>query len=58
MNSDPSQNQKPEAIDTTSSPEPTQQPELQPQDLDKVQGGVTFNPFVITRKVDKSSPVF
>ncbi len=56
MDNNQSQNQKPEEINNTSSPEQADQTELNPQNLDEVQGGVTFNPFSITRNIDKSSP--
>jgi hypothetical protein len=41
MDSNQSQNQKPEEITNTSSPEQTDQTELAPQDLNEVQGGAT-----------------
>jgi hypothetical protein len=56
MNSELSQNQNPEEINNTSSPEQADQAELTPEALNEVQGGVTFNPFSISRKIDKSSP--
>jgi type VI protein secretion system component Hcp len=57
MDSNQSQNQKPEEINNTSSPEQAEQSELTPQDLNEVQGGkITFNPFSITKKIDVASP--
>jgi len=48
--------------------QPATRGEISDQEMDKVSGGsqstgagagkVTFNPFSITRKVDKSSPIF
>ncbi len=56
---------------TPSKPERREQRELHNEELDQVSGGntgsqstgagagkVTFNPFSITRKIDKSSPLF
>lgn len=48
-------------IKNTENEEPKAEPEAEiPEaELDKVAGGkVTFNPFSITRKIDRSSPTF
>lgn len=51
---------------TAVKPDPREERELRNEELDEVIGGstgagagkVTFNPFSITRKIDKSSPTF